>query len=108
MTVHEIFRYIKQSTKKSLMSKISTISLGLKFKLDRNELDKACLDLDVAYSDSKDLVKRTIWDKILKDRAYQVAKNRSYDGCQRAFASMVYKLFHKKTASEISVHEQVG
>ena len=60
MTVHEIFRYIKQSTKKSLMSKISTISLGLKFKLDRNELDKACLDLDVAYSDSKDLVKRTI------------------------------------------------
>ena len=42
------------------MSKISTISLGLKFKLDRNELDKACLDLDVAYSDSKDLVKRTI------------------------------------------------
>ena len=39
---------------------------------------------------------------------YEVAKNRSYDGYQRAFASMVYKLFDKKTGSEISVYEQVA
>ena len=31
-----------------------------------NELDKACFTHDVAYSDSKDLTKRTVADKILK------------------------------------------
>ena len=37
--------------------------------LCRNELDKACFAHDAAYSDSKDLAKRSISDKILKDRA---------------------------------------
>ena len=32
----------------------------------KNELDKACFVHDAAYSDSKDLTKRTIADKILK------------------------------------------
>ena len=48
--------------------------------LYRNELDKAYFAHDVAYSDSKDLAKRTISDKILKDRAYKTAKNGNYDG----------------------------
>ena len=34
------------------------------------ELDKACFSQDAPYSESKDLAKRTISDKILKDRAY--------------------------------------
>ena len=33
----------------------------------KNELDKACFVHDAAYSDSKDLTKRTIVDKILKN-----------------------------------------
>ena len=37
--------------------------------LYRNESDKACFAHDAAYSESKDLAKRTISDKILKDRA---------------------------------------
>ena len=37
--------------------------------LYRNELDKNCIDHDATYSDSKDLTKRTISDKFLKDRA---------------------------------------
>ena len=41
----------------------------------RNELDKACFSHDAAYSDSKDLAKRTVSDKILKDRAYEIAIN---------------------------------
>ena len=45
-----------------------------------NELDKSCFAHDAAYSDSKDIAKRTISDKILKDRAYEIAKNRNYDG----------------------------
>ena len=48
--------------------------------LDRNELDKACFVHDTTYSDSKYLAKRTISDKILKDRAYEIARNSKYDG----------------------------
>ena len=40
--------------------------------LHRNELDKACFAHYGAYSGSKDLAKRTISDKILKDRAYEI------------------------------------
>ena len=35
--------------------------------LYRNELGKACSAHDTAYSDSKDLAKSTVSDKILKD-----------------------------------------
>ena len=48
----------------------SKIYTNRKFKyLYRNELDKACLVHDAAYSNSKDVAKRTISDNILKDRA---------------------------------------
>ena len=43
--------------------------------LYRNELDKACFAHDETYSDRKDLTKRTISDKNLKDRAYEIARN---------------------------------
>ena len=62
----------------------------------KNELDKACFTHDAAYSDSKDLPKRTVADKILKDRAFNIAKDTKYDGYQRRLASMVYKFFDKK------------
>ena len=64
--------------------------------LYRNKLDKACFSYDDAYSDSKDLVKRTLSGEILKDRACESARNRKYDGSQRALAIMVYKVFDKK------------
>ena len=50
--------------------------------LYRNKLDKACFAHDAAYSNSKNLAKRTILDKILKDRPYEMARNCNYDGCQ--------------------------
>ena len=62
--------------------------------LQINELEKACFAHDAAYSD---LAKRTISDNILKGRDYEIARNRGYDGFQRALASVVYKLFDKKT-----------
>ena len=34
------------------------------------QLDKACFAYDEAYSDTKDLAKRTISDKVLKDKVY--------------------------------------
>ena len=47
--------------------------------------------------DFKDLAKRTIADKVLRDKAFNIAKNPKYDGCQRGLASMAYKFFDKKS-----------
>ena len=63
----------------------------------RNELDKACFQHDSAYADHKDLINRTEADKVLRDKAYDIASNPEYDGYQRDLASMVYKFFDKKS-----------
>ena len=63
----------------------------------KNELDKACFQHDIAYEDFKDLAKITAANKVLKNKAFNTAKNPKYDGCQRGLASIVYKLFDKKT-----------
>ena len=64
----------------------------------KKELDKACFTHDAAaYSDSKDLTKRTVADKILRNRVFNIAKDPKYDGYQRGLASMVYKFFDKKS-----------
>ena len=60
--------------------------------------DKACFQHDMAYRKSKDLIKRTQSDNVLKDKAFKIANNPSY-GYQRGLASMVYKFFNKKSAS---------
>ena len=65
----------------------------------RNELDKACFQHDSAYADHKDLINRTKADKVLRDKAYNIASNPKYDGYQRGLASMVYKFFDSKVAS---------
>ena len=65
----------------------------------KNELDKACFQHDIAYGKTKDLVKRTQSDKVLKDKAFKIASDPKYDGYQRGLASMVDKFFDKKSAS---------
>ena len=65
----------------------------------KNELDKACFQHDMAYGDFKDIKRRTASDKILRDKAFNVAKNPKYDGYQRGLASMFNKFFDKKSAS---------
>ena len=63
----------------------------------RNELDKACFQHDSAYADHKDLINRTNSDKVLIDKAYDIASNPEYDGYQKGLASMVNKFFDKKS-----------
>ena len=65
----------------------------------RNELDKACFQHDSAYADHKDLINRTEADKVLRDKAYDIASNPEYDGYQRGLASMVYKFFDKTSTA---------
>ena len=51
----------------------------------------------MAYGDFKDLKKRTAVDKVLRDKAFNIAKDPKYGGYQRGLASMVYEFFDKKT-----------
>ena len=59
----------------------------------------------MAYGKTKDLVKRTKSDKILKDKAFKIASNPNYKGYQKGFAAMVYKLFNKKSKGSGIVNE---
>ena len=72
--------------------------------IHKNELDKACFAHDAAYSDSNDLTKLTVADKILKNRAFNIAKDQNYDGYQRGLPSMVYKFFDKKSKGSGAKH----
>ena len=63
----------------------------------RNKVDKACFQHDSAYADHKYLKKRTKSDKVLRNKAYDIAINPEYDGYQRGLASIVYKFFDKKS-----------
>ena len=51
----------------------------------------------MAYGDFKDLKRRTASDKILRDKAFNIAKNPKYDGYQRGLVSMVCKFFDRKS-----------
>ena len=71
----------------------------------RNELNKACFQHDMAYGKSKDLIKRTQSDKVLKEKAFKIANNPNNDGYQRVLASMVYKFFDKKSKGSGIINE---
>ena len=73
----------------------------------RNELDKACFQHDMAYGKTKDLVKRTQSDKVLKDKAFKIASNPNYDGYQRGLASMFYKFFDKELKEVVLLMNQI-
>ena len=50
----------------------------------------------MAYRDFKDLGRRTVSNEILRNKAFNIAKNSKYDGYQRVLASSVYNFFDKK------------
>ena len=49
----------------------------------RNELDNICFQHDIVYGKSKDLVKRTQSDKVLKDKAFKIPSNSNYNGLEK-------------------------
>ena len=62
----------------------------------QNELDKACFQHDMTYGDFKDLNRKRAADKVLCDKAFNIAKNTKYDGYERGIPSMTYKFFDMK------------
>ena len=47
------------------------------------------MDRDDASAISKYLAKLTVSDKVMKDKAYEIALNPKYDGYQKGLASMM-------------------
>ena len=67
----------------------------------------------MAYGDFKDLARRTAFNKVLRNKASNVAKNPKYYGFQRGLSLMVYKFFDKKSqvsgaSNEIKQNEQLA
>ena len=74
----------------------------------QNELDKDCFQHDMAYGYFQDLTRRKACDKILSDKAFNIAKNPNYDGYQLGLASMVYEFFDKKTFGSSIKNENIS
>ena len=64
-----------------------------------SRVDKVCFQHDKAYGDFKDLTRRTASDNILREKAFNFAKNPKYDGYQRGLTLMIYKCLDKKASS---------
>ena len=54
---------------------------------------------------NKRFSKRTQSDKVLKDKALEIASDPNYDGYQKWLASMIYKFFDKKSSGSGVVNE---
>ena len=52
----------------------------------------------MAYGDFKDLNRSLSADKVLSDKAFNIAKNPKYDSRQRDLTSMVSNFFDEKTS----------
>ena len=50
----------------------------------------------MTYGDFKDLTRRTVSSKILRDKTFNIDKNLKYDRYQGSIVSMVYTFFNKK------------
>ena len=73
----------------------------------KNELDKACFQHDMAYGKSKDLVRRTQSDKVLRDKAFKIASNPRYDGYQRGLASRFINFLIKSLKEVVLLMNQI-
>ena len=73
--------------------------------LKKHEIFTKMKLIRLVFSMTWRFIKRTDFDKILSDKAFNIPKNPKYDGYQRGFASMVYKFFDKKSSgSGVNMH----
>ena len=63
---------------------------------ERIQKFKACFQHDMAYGEYKELARRTASDKVLRDKAFEIASNPKHDGYLRGLAPMVYKFLIKR------------
>ena len=71
---------------------------GYSQSIYQKKLDKACFQQDITNGYFKDLTGRTSSDKILCNKAFDIANDPKYDEYQSCLASMVSNFFNKKYA----------
>ena len=59
----------------------------------------------MAYGDFKNFLRRTASDKVLRDKAFNIAKNPKQDRYQKSLTSMVYRFFGKKSSGAAAKRE---
>ena len=59
----------------------------------QNEPDKTCFKHGMAYGNFNDLNRRTVADKVSRDKQFNIAKNSKYDAYQIGLGSTVYRFF---------------
>ena len=74
----------------------------------KNELDKACFQHDMAYGDFKDLARRTASDKMLKDKAFNIATNPKHDGYQRGLLLWFKNVLIKNPQAVVLIRMQIN
>ena len=95
--MNEVFIYSACEPFKNIKKRIQKFKeTGDSRYIYQNELDKACFQHSMAYGDFKGLTRRTVSDKILHVKAFNITKNPKYNGYQRGLTSMVYKFSIKK------------
>ena len=60
----------------------------------------------MSYDDFKDFL-RTVSDKVSRDKAFNIAKNKKLDAYQRGFPSMIYN-FSKKSLLVVLLHMKIN
>ena len=73
---------------------------------DRNELDKAFFHHYMTHGSYKYLVKRAESEKVLRNKAFNIACDPKCDGYQRGSTSMVNTFFDKKYAGGGSIKNE--
>ena len=73
----------------------------------QNKLDKACFQNDMEYGDFNGSNRRTAADKVLRDKAFNIVKNSSYDGYQHGLDSMIYNFFFDKNTSGGAIKKEI-
>ena len=52
----------------------------------------------MSYGELQDLWRRTNFDKVLRDKAFNITKNSNYDGYQHGLSSVITNFFIEKSA----------
>ena len=52
----------------------------------------------MGYEDFRDLPKRTVIDKVLRDKSFSIFENPKYDGYRCGIVSLVYKFLDKESS----------
>ena len=73
----------------------------------RNVLNKACFQNDIAFGKSKDLSKRTQSDKVLRDKAFKITSDPKYGGYQRGQLQWFKIFFDKKSSGKVMLMNQI-